>query len=74
MFGMKLSMSLPAEDVSFLDEYVRTHALRSRSAAMQEAIRVLRLSELRGAYAHAWHEWESSGESALWERAAGDEV
>ena len=74
MRSMKLSMSLPTEDVSFLDEYVRAHSLRSRSAAMQEAIQVLRLSELRGAYAQAWHEWESSGESALWELTAGDEI
>jgi antitoxin MazE9 len=69
---MKLSVSLPGEDVAFLDEYARAHALSSRSAAVQQAIRVLRLGELTDAYGAAWDEWTSSGEADAWDATTGD--
>lgn len=69
---MKLSISLPAEDVEVLDEFARTSGLPSRSAAVQHAIRSLRNPELEQAYAAAWDEWESSGEQAAWEGVAAD--
>jgi Arc/MetJ-type ribon-helix-helix transcriptional regulator len=69
---VKLSVSLPEEDVAALDEYARTAGLRSRSAALQHAIRLLRHPGLEDDYAAAWQEWESSGEQAAWENTSGD--
>jgi Arc/MetJ-type ribon-helix-helix transcriptional regulator len=69
---MKLSVSLPDEDVEFLDAYASAHAGTSRSAVVHEAIRVLRLSQLDDAYQAAWDEWSASGEAGAWEPTAGD--
>jgi Arc/MetJ-type ribon-helix-helix transcriptional regulator len=69
---VKLSVSLPAEDVAVLDEYARTSGLPSRSAALRQAIRLLRLPDLEQDYAAAWDDWEESGDSAAWEGATAD--
>ncbi|HST43287.1 MAG TPA: ribbon-helix-helix domain-containing protein [Conexibacter sp.] len=69
---MKLSVSLPDDDVRFLDEYAATHSFPSRSAALQQAIRVLRLSELNDAYGAAWQEWEAGDDATVWETTTGD--
>jgi Arc/MetJ-type ribon-helix-helix transcriptional regulator len=69
---MKLSISLPDEDVAALDEFVADSGLPSRSAGVQQAIRSLRNPELEQDYAAAWDEWESSGEQAAWDGVAGD--
>lgn len=72
MQPMKLSVSLSDEDVALLDDYARTVGLRSRSAALQHAVRLLRHAELSRDYAAAWEEWESSGERVAWESTVGD--
>lgn len=69
---MKLSVSLPDEDVKFLDHYARTRGYDSRSAVVHRAVRLLRSTELGEAYADAWSEWSESGEAALWDAAVGD--
>ncbi len=69
---MKLSISLPEEDVAVLDEYARTSGLKSRSAVIRCALVLLRQPELEQDYAAAWDEWESSGEQAAWEGTAAD--
>jgi Arc/MetJ-type ribon-helix-helix transcriptional regulator len=69
---MKLSVSLPAEDVALLDQYVRTAGLPSRSAAVQHAVGLLRHADLEQDYAAAWEEWESSGGRAAWDDTTGD--
>jgi Arc/MetJ-type ribon-helix-helix transcriptional regulator len=69
---MKLSVSLPEEDVATLDAYARSTGLPSRSAALQRAIRLLRLPDLEQDYATAWVEWELSGEQAVWEQSGLD--
>ncbi|MGH8925509.1 MAG: ribbon-helix-helix domain-containing protein [Acidimicrobiia bacterium] len=69
---MKLSVSLPAEDVEFLDEYARAQGYKSRSAVVQRAVRMLRLDEITPAYAEAWEEWSASGEAELWDLTTGD--
>lgn len=69
---MKLSISLPPEDVAALDEYARASGLTSRSAAVQHAIRFLHYPELEDDYAAAWEEWDSSGERAAWETTTAD--
>lgn len=72
MAGMKLSVSLAGEDVEFLDAYANAHALASRSAVVQHAIRALRRSELPDAYRQAWDEWGGGADAELWDAAAGD--
>jgi Arc/MetJ-type ribon-helix-helix transcriptional regulator len=69
---MKLSISLPDEDVATLDEYARAAGLRSRSAVVQHALRLLRHPDLEQDYAAAWDEWESSGERAAWALTIAD--
>ena len=69
---MKISVSLPDEDIDFLDEYAKSLGIRSRSAVIQRALRLLRAAELGPAYAEAWAEWETSGDAEAWDSAVGD--
>lgn len=39
-------LSLPAEDVEFLDAYAESQGIKSRSAVVHKAVRLLRASEL----------------------------
>lgn len=63
---MKVSVSLPDDDVDFLDRYADDHGEGSRSAALQRAIRLLRASELQDAYQDAWREWSDGGDEKDW--------
>lgn len=74
MSGMKVSVSLPEEDLEFLDRYTKHEGLESRSAALQKAVRLLRTAELREAYAAAWEEFDASGDAALWDSTVGDGI
>ena len=47
---MKVSVSIPSVDVEFLDSYAHEHGIESRSAAIQQAIRLLRAADLGDAY------------------------
>ena len=69
---MKLSVSLPDEDVDFLDEYAATQRMGSRSAAVHKAVRLLRASELGPAYEDAWTDWAGSEDGDLWESTTDD--
>lgn len=69
---MKVSVSLPDEDVAILDDYVDKTGLTSRSAAVHHAIRLLHASSLGESYAHAWSEWDASSDAQLWDAAAND--
>jgi len=69
---MKLSVSLPDDDVEYLDEYARTQRLDSRSAALHKAVRLLRASELGGAYEDAWNEWAEGEDDSLWDAVVDD--
>jgi Arc/MetJ-type ribon-helix-helix transcriptional regulator len=71
---VKVSVSLPGEDVAFLDAYASAHEYPSRSAVVHYAIRALRLGELHEAYGEAWAEWDASGDAGAWEAVAGDGV
>jgi Arc/MetJ-type ribon-helix-helix transcriptional regulator len=68
---MKVSVSLPDEDVEFLDEYAHAQGMRSRSAVLHKAVRLLRGAELGPAYEDAFLSWEES-EDAAWDVTAGD--
>lgn len=69
---MKLSISLPEEDVEALDAYIERTGLASRSAALRRAIRMLRHPELEDNYGNAWTEWADDGDDALWDAATDD--
>lgn len=71
---MKVSISLPDEDVEFLDEYAAGHGMPSRSAAVHKAVRLLRASGLGAAYEEAWSEWTTSEDGDLWASTVGDGV
>jgi Arc/MetJ-type ribon-helix-helix transcriptional regulator len=72
MPGVKVSVSLPEEDLAYIDEYVRRTGAPSRSSALHQAVTLLRMSEIEGAYASAWDEWRQSEDSEMWESTAGD--
>jgi len=69
---MKVSVSLPEEDVEFLDSYARSQSFPSRSAVLHKAVRLLRGAELGPAYEDAFMEWEESGNASAWDLTAGD--
>lgn len=69
---MKLSVSLTEEDVATLDEHARETGLTSRSAALRQAIRLLRHPALEADYQAAWEDWEVSGDRTSWEATTGD--
>ena len=71
---MKLSVSLPEEDVALLDEFARAAGLPSRSAALHHAVRMLRLSDLEQDYEAAWQEWEASGGQEAWSGTVADGI
>lgn len=71
---MKVSISLSEAEVAALDRYAHSAGLASRSAAVQQAIRLLGDPELEAAYATAWDEWEASGEAAAWESTTADGI
>lgn len=69
---MKLSVSLSQEDLAALDAYIERTGLRSRSAGVQRAIRMLAHPTLEADYAQAWEEWSATGQEQAWENAAAD--
>lgn len=71
---MKLSVSLPEEDVEFVDEYATRRGSASRSAVLHRAIGLLRASELEDAYAAAWDEWDADDDARLWNAVIADGV
>ena len=68
---MKLSVSLPDEDVAFLDRYASNRGMPSRSAAVHRAVELLRAEELGPAYADAWQTW-AADEADAWEATVAD--
>ena len=69
-----MSVSLPVEDIEFLDSYAESRSFPSRSAVLHQAVRLLRGAELGPAYEDAFLEWDRSGEAAAWEVSAGDGI
>jgi Arc/MetJ-type ribon-helix-helix transcriptional regulator len=67
-----MSISLPDEDVEFVDDYASRRGLSSRSSVLHKAIDLLRESELESAYDSAFAEWDASEDADLWDRVTGD--
>jgi len=65
-------MSLPEEDVAFLDAYARDKRIASRSAVVHRAVELLRAAELGAAYEGAWNEWETDAANLAWDESTGD--
>ena len=72
MQALKVSISLPDDDVAFLDEYAAREGTASRSAVVHQAIGLLRSAALEDEYAEAFGEWAGSEDARLWDVTAGD--
>jgi len=70
--SMKVSVSLPDDDLEFVDTYATERGYESRSAVFHHAVRLLRAAELASDYEGAWAEWTPSADADLWESTAGD--
>lgn len=70
--SMKVSVSLPEDDVRYLDSYARSRGIDSRSAVLHKAVGLLRATELEDSYAAAWSSWDSSGDAEMWDSVTGD--
>jgi Arc/MetJ-type ribon-helix-helix transcriptional regulator len=66
---MKVSVSLPDDDVEFLDSYARDQGAQSRSAVLHKAVGLLRATQLADAYEESW---ESADDAVAWETAVSD--
>ncbi|GAB2457628.1 ribbon-helix-helix domain-containing protein [Streptomyces incanus] len=71
---MKISVSLPREDLAFVDEYAARTEAESRSAVIHAAIELLRQAQLEQEYTQAFAEWDGSEDAGLWDRASGDGI
>jgi Arc/MetJ-type ribon-helix-helix transcriptional regulator len=69
---MKLSVSLPEEDVAYIDEYAERVGAQSRSSVLRQAVALLRMSELEAEYAEAFREWHDSDDHDRWENTVSD--
>lgn len=69
---MKLSVSLSEAEVELLDRIVAQGGLPSRSAAIQKAIKAFARPDLTQQYEAAFIDWDSSGDSQLWDSTSGD--
>ncbi|MEJ1087353.1 type II toxin-antitoxin system ParD family antitoxin [Microbacterium sp. Mu-80] len=70
MAHIKISLSLSEEDAAFLDTETLSGRYSSRSAAVQDAVRLLRESLLADAYAEAYAEgydedWDATAEDGI---------
>ena len=61
-----MNVSLPAEDVEFLDNYAQEQGIASRSAVLHRAVRMLRAVGLSDDYQGAWQNWGDSEDDGLW--------
>lgn len=69
-----MSVSLSPSEVALLDKYAQSAGLKSRSAAIQQAIKLLGDPDLEDAYTAAWQEWEDAGEAEAWAVTVADGV
>ena len=67
-----MSVSLSPSEVAVLDKYAQSAGLKSRSAAIQQAIKLLGDPDLEDAYIAAWQEWEDAGEAGAWAVTVAD--
>ena len=68
-----MSVSLPDDDVRFVDEQARVGLFESRSAAIHAAIRLLRDRQHVDSYAAAWDEWDGD-DGVAWDNVSHDGI
>jgi Arc/MetJ-type ribon-helix-helix transcriptional regulator len=71
---MKLSISLPDEEVDFIDSVVENGQYASRSAVIARAMRLLRSADLGEMYDDAFREWALSEDGAAWDATPSGEA
>ncbi|MGP4084993.1 ribbon-helix-helix domain-containing protein [Streptomyces sp. KR55] len=71
---MKISVSLPEDDVVFVDEYAARTDADSRSAVIHAAIELLRQAQLEQEYTEAFAEWDGSEDATFWDQFSGDGI
>jgi Arc/MetJ-type ribon-helix-helix transcriptional regulator len=69
---VKVSVSLPEEDITYIDEYAQRAGVPSRSSVLHQAVALLRLRELETAYDAAFQEWHESEDGGLWDTTVSD--
>lgn len=69
---MKLSVSLPDEDVAFIDEYAAEAGAPSRSSVIHQGLELLRAATLEQAYDLAWQDWAESADADPWDVTSAD--
>jgi Arc/MetJ-type ribon-helix-helix transcriptional regulator len=74
MSSMKVGVSIPDEDVAFIDDYAARTGAKSRSAVLHQAIGLLRSAALEDAYTAAWQEPEYDSEAELWDTTSADGI
>ena len=67
-----MSARVDEQLADFLEDYQKSHGLKSCSEALEAAIRALRDKAREAEYALAMDEWEASGEEDVWDVAVGD--
>ena len=72
--GMKLCVSLSESDLILLDRCVERDGSASRSAGIQNAIRLLGEADLQDAYAEPWSSWDASEDTTVWNSAVADGI
>ncbi len=70
--SVKISVSLPAGRVEFVDRYTTQNQSRTRSSTIAEAVALLEEREMESAYAAAYDEWKDSEDQALWDTTSND--
>jgi len=70
MSATKLSLSIPAELVGFVEKYRKTRGLKSRSQVFEEALKLLRSQDLESAYREASMDDEKTNRD--WESVVSD--
>jgi antitoxin ParD1/3/4 len=68
----KLSVTIEPTLLDFLERYQASHARKTKSAVVEEALALLRERELERAYIDAAQEWHENPDAQLWESTAGD--
>lgn len=69
---MKVSVSIPDDDLAYVQTQVASGRYPTRSAVMHAAIRSLRTRDLEAQYAEAARDWRESGEEAVWDVTNAD--
>ena len=69
---MKVSISLPEDEVRLLDELVERHKLSTRSAGARRALKALRSEQLAAEYEACFSDPQFGERSDLWDATVAD--